>query len=137
MMCCPTSAAEGFTPARMQIIASLTTAITSPGRLKKSAMPCSPPKRDIVMELDDARFGGKQGLADFFKRPGEEIAVVSEAIICILAGVKPSAALVGQHIIHPADDALSSFAQERIVRHLPAVQIIFEQLRIVVAHFFE
>src|SRR6266446_6691851 len=137
MMCCPTSAAEGFTPARMQIIASLTTAISSPGRLKKSARPCFPPKRASSSSITMSRFGGEQGIADFFKRPGEVIAVVSEAIICILAGVKPSAALVGQHIIHPADDALSSFAQERIVRHLPAVQIIFEQLRIVVAHFFE
>ena len=75
--------------------------------------------------------------AKFVERPGEIVAVVVERIVGVLAGVKAALALVGERFVDPVDDAFGGFAQERIQRDLPAVQIISQQLRIVVRHFLE
>ena len=45
--------------------------------------------------------------------------------------------LIRKHFVHPGDDAFRGLPQKRVLRDLPAVQIIFQQLGVVVRHFFE
>ena len=91
----------------------------------------------VVVQFDDASFGLRQHVAEFVQRPGEIVAVIVERNIGILAGVKSAVGLIGQNFIDPADDAFGGFSQNGVLGNLPAVDIILQQLRIVVAHFFE
>src|SRR6266481_2302914 len=92
---------------------------------------------DVVVQLHDAGLFRKERRAEFFEGPGEIIAVVIEGIISVLAGVEAAVFLVGQDVVNPANDAFGGFAQEGILRGLPDVEIILQELGIVVGHFFE
>ena len=92
---------------------------------------------DVVIQLNQPRFLGRQYRANFGEGPGEIIAVIVERLIGILAAVKPAASLIGENFVDPGDDAFGGFAEQRISGDLIAVQIIFQQLGIVVGHFFE
>ncbi len=75
--------------------------------------------------------------AKFLQSPREIIAVIVERVVSVLTGIEAAIYLVGKYFVDPADDAFGGFAQERIQRDLPAVQIISQQLGIVVTHFLE
>ena len=91
----------------------------------------------VVIQLNQPRFLGRQYRANFGEGPGEIIAVIVEGLIGILAAVEPPASLIGENFVDPGDDAFGGFAEQRISGDLIAVQIIFQQLGIVVGHFFE
>src|SRR6266850_2714746 len=92
---------------------------------------------DVVVHLHDVGLFRKERRAEFFEGPGEIIAVVIEGIISVLAGVEAAVFLVGQDVVNPANDAFGGFAQEGILRGLPDVEIILQELGIVVGHFLE
>ena len=91
----------------------------------------------VVIKLHHPRFIGRQRRAQFLQRPGEIIAVVVQRVVGVLAGVKSAPLLVGKHFVHPGDDAFRGLLQKSILRDLPAMQIIFQQLGIVIGHFFK
>ena len=91
----------------------------------------------VVVNFDRARFLGREHRAHFVERPGEIVAVVIERLIGVLAAVKSAALLIRENFVDPSNDSFGGFAEERVVRHLIAVQIIFQQLGIVVRHFLE
>ena len=45
--------------------------------------------------------------------------------------------MVRQNFIYPANDAYGSLAKKWVLRELPAVEIIFQEFRVVVRHFLE
>ena len=95
------------------------------------------PRFHVVIQLHHARFLGGKSRTQLLKRPGKIVAVVIERIIGVLAGVEAALRLVGEDLVHPADDSFGDFAEERITGHLPGVEIVPKKLGIVVTHFFE
>ena len=57
--------------------------------------------------------------------PGEIVAVVVESLVGVLAGVEAALILIGEDFVDPGDDAFGGFAEERALRNLIAVEIIF------------
>ena len=93
---------------------------------------------DVVVQLDGQRLVRRQRRPHLVLRPGEIIPVILQRNVRILARIEAAAAGgLGEHGIRPPDDAFHCLPEQRIARDLPRVQVIQQQRRIVIAHFFE
>ena len=69
--------------------------------------------------------------------PGEVVAVVIQADICVLAGVEAAAVGIGGDFGDPRNYALGDLSEQGRACGLVSVDIVPEKLRVVVGHLFE
>ena len=92
---------------------------------------------NVITQRCGFEFVSAQDRPRFLECPGKVVAVVVQGIIGVLRAVEAAVFLVGKPFIHPADDVFCHRREGFIAGYLVTMGIIFQQLGVVIRHFFK